>query len=84
MVVCANELAAADAEVFPDAIAVEEAVVERADAGVGLVDQVAVDPEEGHGLGDWEWEIGDWKMPTTVVSLPIYNPQSPIPKSHGG
>ena len=35
----AEELAAEDAEVFPHAVAVEEPVVERADPGVGLVDE---------------------------------------------
>ena len=42
----AEELAAEDAEGFPHAVAVEEPVVERADLGVGLVDEVAVDPDE--------------------------------------
>src|SRR5436305_661736 len=50
----AEELPAEDAEVVPHAVAVEEPVVERADPGVGLVDELAVDPEPGHaGIVGW-------------------------------
>src|SRR5262249_14946457 len=43
----AEDLAAVDADALEDAVAVEEAVVEDADARLGLVEELAVDPDPG-------------------------------------
>src|SRR5262249_42776535 len=45
-----EQLPVEGAEMCPRAVAVEEPVVERADPGVGLVDERAIDPDEGHDL----------------------------------
>ena len=44
----AEDLAGVDADALENAVAVEEAVVEDADAGVGLVEELAVDVDLGH------------------------------------
>ncbi len=43
----AEHLAAVDADALENAVAVEQAVIEHADFGVGLVEQFAVDPDLG-------------------------------------
>ena len=48
VMVGAERFAAEQAQVLPHAIAVQEPVIERADAGVGLVGECAVEPEKGH------------------------------------
>ena len=48
VVVRPEELAAVDSKRFPHAVAIEEAMVKRADLRISLVDEAAVDPDLRH------------------------------------